>query len=135
MECWWHGCDQADEIISTGESIPHGWRHPPLPATATVGRNPTSGAVVYYSLKSKPTSDVVLEFLDASASQFKSFTGKPAKATAAAGQPSPAASPSPRFNPLHNQRPRLRPKPRRASEEPQAGGEEPEGLALRGDLP
>ena len=32
---------------------------PPLPATATIGRNPPNGAVVYYSLKSKPTTDVV----------------------------------------------------------------------------
>ena len=31
----------------------------PLPAMATVGKNPPNGVVVYYSLKSKPTSDVV----------------------------------------------------------------------------
>src|SRR5688500_4950136 len=36
----------------------------PLPATATVGRNPASGVVVHYSLKAKPTSEVELEFLD-----------------------------------------------------------------------
>src|SRR5436190_7120310 len=35
-----------------------------LPPTATVGRNPANGVVVYYSLKAKPTSDVVLEFFD-----------------------------------------------------------------------
>jgi len=64
---------------------------PPLPATATIGRNPANGAVVYYSLKSKPTTDVVLEFLDASGKSIQKFTGKMAKAAA---QPSPAASPS-----------------------------------------
>ena len=56
---------------------------PPLPATATIGRNPANGAVVYYSLKSKPTTDVVLEFLDASGKPIQKFTGKAAKATAA----------------------------------------------------
>jgi photosystem II stability/assembly factor-like uncharacterized protein len=34
--------------------------------TATLGRNPANGVVVYYSLKTKPTSDVQLEFLDSS---------------------------------------------------------------------
>jgi len=66
---------------------------PPLPATATVGRNPANGAVVYYSLKAKPTTDVVLEFLDASGKSIQKFTGKAAKAAAAA-QPSPASSPA-----------------------------------------
>src|SRR4029453_18663780 len=66
---------------------------PPLPATATIGRNPANGAVVYYSSKSKPTSDVVLEFLDGSGKSIRKFTGKPAKDTATA-QPSPSASPS-----------------------------------------
>jgi photosystem II stability/assembly factor-like uncharacterized protein len=63
----------------------------PLPATATIGRNPANGAVVYYSLKSKPTTDVVLEFLDASGKSIQKFTGKVAKMVTAA----PAASPSP----------------------------------------
>ncbi|MEP6819651.1 MAG: glycosyl hydrolase [bacterium] len=66
---------------------------PPLPATATIGRNPGNGAVVYYSLKSKPTTDVVLEFFDASGKSIQKFTGKAAKAPAVA-QPSPAASPA-----------------------------------------
>ncbi|HKB64339.1 MAG TPA: hypothetical protein VKC61_00695 [Pyrinomonadaceae bacterium] len=93
---------------------------PPLPATATVGRNPANGAVVYYSLKAKPTSDVVLEFLDASGKSIQKFTGKPAKATAAA-QPSPSASPSPTAQ--------TSPTPAApTSEEPQGGGEEPEGF-------
>ncbi|HEX5601525.1 MAG TPA: hypothetical protein VFX63_03205, partial [Pyrinomonadaceae bacterium] len=34
----------------------------PLGPTATLGRNPANGVVVYYSLKAKPTSDVDLEF-------------------------------------------------------------------------
>lgn len=59
----------------------------PLPATATIGRNPANGAVVYYSLKAKPTSDVVLEFLDASGKSIQKFTGKAAKP-----QPSPPAT-------------------------------------------
>lgn len=67
---------------------------PPLPATATVGRNPANGAVVYYSLKSKPTSDVVLEFLDTSGKSIQKFTGKAAKAAAVA-QPSSQGSPAP----------------------------------------
>ncbi|MGH9875395.1 MAG: WD40/YVTN/BNR-like repeat-containing protein, partial [Pyrinomonadaceae bacterium] len=69
---------------------------PPLPATATIGRNPGNGAVVYYSLKAKPTTDVVLEFLDASGKSMQKFTGKPAKPVA---QPSPAASPAAQASP------------------------------------
>jgi photosystem II stability/assembly factor-like uncharacterized protein len=47
-----------------------------LPPTATVGQNPANGVVVYYSLKSKPTSDVVLEFLDSSGKSVRKFTGR-----------------------------------------------------------
>ncbi len=57
-----------------------------LPATATVGRNPANGVVVYYSLKSKPSSDVVLEFLDATGKTLRKFTAK---------APKPAPSPVP----------------------------------------
>jgi hypothetical protein len=56
-----------------------------LPATATIGSNPPNGAVVYYYLKSKPTTDVVLEFLDAAGKTIRTFTAK-----APAPQPSPA---------------------------------------------
>jgi photosystem II stability/assembly factor-like uncharacterized protein len=63
-----------------------------LPATATVGKNPASGVVVYYSLKSKPTSDVVLDFLDSTGKSIRKFTAKPPKpaapGAATAGQPS-----------------------------------------------
>src|SRR5439155_1103786 len=46
-----------------------------LPATSTIGKNPANGVVVYYSLKAKPTTDVVLEFLDSNAKSIRKFTG------------------------------------------------------------
>jgi photosystem II stability/assembly factor-like uncharacterized protein len=48
----------------------------PLPPTATIGRNPASGVVVYYSLKSKPANEVTLEFLDAEGKSIRKFTEK-----------------------------------------------------------
>ncbi|HYR74310.1 MAG TPA: hypothetical protein VEM96_00575 [Pyrinomonadaceae bacterium] len=57
-----------------------------LPATATVGKNPANGVVVYYSLKAKPTSDVVLEFFDSNGKSIRKFTGR---------LPRPNAAPSP----------------------------------------
>ncbi|HMJ26772.1 MAG TPA: hypothetical protein VK475_13125, partial [Pyrinomonadaceae bacterium] len=63
-----------------------------LPAQATVGRNPASGVVVYYSLKSKPTTDVVLEFLDSSGKSIRKFTAKPPRPAAAGA--APGAQPS-----------------------------------------
>ena len=70
----------------------------PLPATATIGRNPSSGAVVYYSLKSRPTTEVVLEFLDSSGKSIQKFTARaprtqPAAAPTAAAAAQPAAAP------------------------------------------
>lgn len=53
--------------------------------TATIGRNPPNGVVIYYSLKAKPTSDLVIEFSDASGKSIRKFT-----ATA----PRPSASPA-----------------------------------------
>jgi hypothetical protein len=100
---------------------------PPLPATATVGRNPANGAVVYYSLKSKPTSDVVLEFLDASGKSIQKFTGKPVKDTPAA-QPSPSASPSTAVQPSGQPSPTPAAQTAATSEEAQAGGEEAGGF-------
>ena len=47
-----------------------------LPATATIGKNPANGVVVYYSLKAKPTSDVVLEFLDSNGKSIRKFTAR-----------------------------------------------------------
>src|SRR6267142_4190422 len=62
-----------------------------LPATATVGRNPASGVVVYYSLKAKPTSDVVLEFFDSTGKSIRKFTGRaPRPGAGGAGPAAPA---------------------------------------------
>ncbi len=59
-----------------------------LPATATIGNNPASGVVVYYSLKTKPTGDLQLEFLDSSGKSIRKFTGRAPRPSgaAAAGQ-------------------------------------------------
>lgn len=57
-----------------------------LPATATIGKNPANGVVVYYSLKAKPTSDVVLEFLDSTGKSIRKVTAR---------APRPQASPQP----------------------------------------
>jgi photosystem II stability/assembly factor-like uncharacterized protein len=48
----------------------------PLPSTATVGRNPANGVVVYYSLKSKPTNALELEFLDPAGKSIRKFTAR-----------------------------------------------------------
>ncbi len=45
-----------------------------LPPTATIGKNPANGVVVYYSLKAKPTTDLVLEFLDPNGKSINKFT-------------------------------------------------------------
>jgi hypothetical protein len=47
-----------------------------LPPTATVGANPANGVVVYYSLKARPTSDVVIELLDGNGKSIRKFTGR-----------------------------------------------------------
>ena len=102
---------------------------PQLPATATIGRNPPNGAVVYYSLKSKPTTDVVLEFLDSSGKSIQKFTGKapkekPAPSPAPSGSPAVQASPTPTPGAAQLTAP---------PEEPQApSGEESEGFGSRG---
>jgi hypothetical protein len=62
----------------------------PLGPTATVGRNPANGVVVYYSLKTKPGSDIQLEFLDGTGKSIRKFTGRatrPGGGEAAAGPP------------------------------------------------
>jgi hypothetical protein len=56
-----------------------------MPPTTTLGANPASGVVVYYSLKAKPTSDLALEFLDSSGKSIRKFTGRVPRAGAAAG--------------------------------------------------
>jgi len=64
-----------------------------LPATATIGKNPASGVAVYYSLKAKPTTDLVLEFLDANGKSINKFTTRfprpAAQGQAQAEQPQP----------------------------------------------
>jgi photosystem II stability/assembly factor-like uncharacterized protein len=57
----------------------------PLPPTATIGANPPSGAVVYYYLKSKPTTDVTIEFIDPAGKSVRKFTARAPRPT-----PSPA---------------------------------------------
>jgi len=64
-----------------------------LPATATIGKNPASGVVVYYSLKAKPTTDVVMEFFDAGGKSIRKFTGRLPRPGAGGGgsaMPTPA---------------------------------------------
>ncbi|MGH9907883.1 MAG: WD40/YVTN/BNR-like repeat-containing protein, partial [Pyrinomonadaceae bacterium] len=64
----------------------------PLPATAIIGKNPPNGVVVYYSLKTKPTSDLVVEFLDAGGKSIQNFTAAASKPSAS---PTPAAGQAP----------------------------------------
>ncbi|HEV2915597.1 MAG TPA: hypothetical protein VGX92_20120 [Pyrinomonadaceae bacterium] len=59
-----------------------------LPPTATLGRNPPGGAVIYYYLKNKPAGQLTIEFLDSSGKSIKKFTSK---APEAQPQPSPGA--------------------------------------------
>ena len=62
----------------------------PIQPTATLGRNPANGVVVYYSLKSKPTTDVELEFLDVDGKSIRKFTQKVVRegeASSTSGQP------------------------------------------------
>ncbi|MDX6289538.1 MAG: hypothetical protein QOH42_1337, partial [Blastocatellia bacterium] len=62
-----------------------------LPATATVGKNPAGGVVVYYSLKAKPTTDVIIEFFDANGKSIRKFTGRlPRPGTGGGGSATPA---------------------------------------------
>jgi photosystem II stability/assembly factor-like uncharacterized protein len=66
----------------------------PLGPTATLGRNPANGVVVYYSLKAKPTADVDLEFLDAAGKSIRKFTARTPRPGEAAAQ-GPAGPPPP----------------------------------------
>jgi photosystem II stability/assembly factor-like uncharacterized protein len=45
-----------------------------LPPTTTLGKNPANGVVVYYSLKGRPTTDLVLEFLDSNGKSINKVT-------------------------------------------------------------
>jgi photosystem II stability/assembly factor-like uncharacterized protein len=64
----------------------------PLGPTATVGRNPANGVVVYYSLKAKPASDLELEFLDPAGKSIRKFTAR-VKKPGEAETPAPAPAP------------------------------------------
>jgi len=71
----------------------------PLPPSVTAGANPPNGAVVYYYLKSKPATDVTLEFIDPSGKSVQKFTAKapprpsPTPAGGTAGQPGASTAP------------------------------------------
>ena len=45
-----------------------------LPENAPEGRNPTAGAIVYYSFREKPKGEVTLEFLDGSDKPIRKFS-------------------------------------------------------------
>jgi hypothetical protein len=60
--------------------------------TATLGRNPANGVVVYYSLKAKPGADMTLEFFDPAGKSIRKFTARarrPDEATTSAPAPPP----------------------------------------------
>lgn len=57
-----------------------------VPPTATVGRNPANGVVIYYSLKTRPTTEVALELLDPAGQSIRKVTTR---------VPRPQASPAP----------------------------------------
>ena len=65
----------------------------PLGPTATLGRNPANGVVVYYSLKTKPTADVDLEFLDSAGKSIRKFTARVRRPAEGAAQ-APAGPPA-----------------------------------------
>ncbi|HYX30362.1 MAG TPA: hypothetical protein VE863_17610 [Pyrinomonadaceae bacterium] len=64
-----------------------------LPPTATIGKNPPSGVVVYYSLKARPTTDLVLEFFDSNGKSINKFTTRLPRGGGGGGQGPPAAAP------------------------------------------
>jgi len=63
----------------------------PLPPTATLGRNPANGVVVYYSLKSKPATSVEIEFLDSTGKSIRKFTQRVPREGETAAPGAPAA--------------------------------------------
>ena len=70
----------------------------PLPPTATLGSNPPGGVAVYYYLKSRPTTDVTLEFIDPAGKSVRKFTARaprpqPSPAGGVAGQPGASTAP------------------------------------------
>ncbi|HEX8503497.1 MAG TPA: hypothetical protein VF659_23135 [Pyrinomonadaceae bacterium] len=78
--------------------MPGGGGGGPLPAGATVGANPAGGVVVYYYFKSKPATDVTLEFVDPAGKSVRKFTARaprpqPSPAGGTAGQPGASTAP------------------------------------------
>ena len=67
----------------------------PLGPTATLGRNPANGVVVYYSLKAKPTTDVDLEFLNSAGKSIRKFTARVRKPGEGAAPAQAPAGPPP----------------------------------------
>src|SRR5437660_4863663 len=61
-----------------------------LPPTTTLGKNPANGVVVYYSLKARPTTDLVLEFLDSNGKSINKFTTRLPRGGGVGGQAAPA---------------------------------------------
>jgi photosystem II stability/assembly factor-like uncharacterized protein len=59
-----------------------------IPRGASLGQNPPAGVVIYYYLKSKPSSDATLEILDVAGKPVKKYTSKAPESPAAAAQPS-----------------------------------------------
>ena len=68
-----------------------------LPSTATVGQNPAGGAVVYYYLKNKPTTDLVLEITDSAGNSIAKRTTRVAQPQAGPPQPAAATMEQPAF--------------------------------------
>ncbi|MCA1619341.1 MAG: glycosyl hydrolase [Acidobacteria bacterium] len=78
--------------------MPGGGGGGPLPPTATLGANPPGGVVVYYYLKSRPASDMTLEFIDPAGKSVRKFTARPPRpqpgpAGGVAGQPGASTAP------------------------------------------
>jgi photosystem II stability/assembly factor-like uncharacterized protein len=57
----------------------------PLPPTATIGQNPPNGAVIYYYLKGRPTSDMTLEFFDPAGKSIRKYTARAPRQAGASG--------------------------------------------------
>jgi photosystem II stability/assembly factor-like uncharacterized protein len=58
-----------------------------LPPTATIGQNPPAGAVIYYYLKNKPTTDVQLEIIDPAGKSVRKYQSRGQAAQAAPQRP------------------------------------------------
>ncbi|HEX8141552.1 MAG TPA: hypothetical protein VF553_03090 [Pyrinomonadaceae bacterium] len=87
-----------------------------LPPTATTGKNPSNGAVVYYYLKNRPAGQITIEFLDGAGKTIKKFTSK---------APEPSMQPSPGAGAVAATTPGTGAPPQVPPEQPQApSGEE-----------